>query len=59
MPTLYSGLHLLSHDKPSYVSYERFRPTTPLFPDYAFVYPVAESRCRSHQRGITGNKRSR
>lgn len=23
MPTLYSGLHLLSHDKPSYVSYER------------------------------------
>ena len=43
MPTLYSGLHLLSHDKPSYVSYERASTFDAAeFPDRAFVYPVAD-----------------
>lgn len=43
MPTLYAGLHLLSHDKPSYVSYERastFDATQ--FPAWAEVSPVAD-----------------
>ena len=43
MPTLYSGLHLLSHDKPSYVSYERASTFDAAeFPDRAFVYPVSD-----------------
>lgn len=43
MPTLYSGLHLLSHDKPSYVSYERASTFDAAeFPSRAVVYPVAD-----------------
>lgn len=42
MPALYSGLHLLSHDKPSYFFYERPQTYDPeLFPDYATVFTAA------------------
>ncbi|MCD8035458.1 MAG: sialyltransferase [Alistipes sp.] len=42
MPALYSGLHLLSHDKPSYFFYERPQTFDPeLFPDYAKVFTAA------------------
>lgn len=38
MPTLYAGLHLLSHDKPSYVFYERSKTFAPAeFPARAEV----------------------
>ena len=42
MPALYAGLHLLSHDKPSYFFYERPQTYDPkLFPDYATVFTAA------------------
>ncbi|MEG1864189.1 MAG: sialyltransferase [Alistipes sp.] len=38
LPTLYAGLHLLTHDKPSYVYYSRARTFSPsLFPAHATV----------------------
>lgn len=43
MPTLYAGLHLLSHDKPSYVFYERANTFSAAeFPAWAEVTPVAD-----------------
>lgn len=43
MPTLYAGLHLLSHDKPSYVFYERANTfDAAQFPAWAEVTPVAD-----------------
>ena len=59
MPTLYSGLHLLSHDKPSYVSYERASTFDAAeFPDRAFGVPRRRPHGPCHQRGITGHERS-
>ena len=43
MPTLYAGLHLLSHDKPSYVFYERSQTFDPdKFPAWATVTTAAD-----------------
>lgn len=43
MPTLYAGLHLLSHDKPSYVFYERSKTFVPAeFPARARVTVAAD-----------------
>lgn len=43
MPTLYAGLHLLAHDKPSYVFYERSRTFDPAqFPAWAKVTTAAD-----------------
>lgn len=64
MPAIYAGLHLLSHNKPSYVFNERsmtFDPTK--FPNNAFVFEVADptvntrisernAMCRAFKRRI-------
>lgn len=43
MPTLYAGIHLLSHDKPSYVFYSRSRTFDPAeFPGRAEVTTAAD-----------------
>lgn len=43
LPALYSGLHLLSHDKPSWFFYERPKTFDPdLFPAYATPYTAAD-----------------
>lgn len=43
MPTLYAGLHLLSHDKPSYVFYERSKTFVPAqFPARAHLTIAAD-----------------
>lgn len=62
LPTLYSGLHVLSHDKPSYIFYGRTNTFVPAeFPSYVTVLtdpngaPVADNE--EHARVRTEFKR--
>lgn len=53
MPTLYAGLHLLSHDKPSYVYYGRARTFDPtLFPANATVLTASDQAANATDKDL-------
>ena len=58
MPTLYAGIHLLSHDKPSYVFYSRSRTFDPAeFPGRAEVTIAADRTADATQAEMEGMAR--